>query len=74
MVPDIDDFSDVDVIEVLVKPGSRVNTESPMITLECDKATMDVPSPIEGIVSEVVVKVGDKVSKGSLLAWVYKNA
>ncbi len=64
-VPDIGDFADVDVIEVLVAPGDTVNAEDPLITLESDKATMDVPAPAAGVVSEVQVRVGDKVSKGS---------
>ena len=63
-VPDIGDFKDVPVIEVLVKPGDVVKAEQPLVTLESDKATMDVPSPIAGTVAEVVAKVGDKVSMG----------
>ncbi len=66
-VPDIGDFEDVDVIEVYVSPGDSVNVEDPLISLESDKATMDVPSPSAGIVSEVKVVVGDKVSQGSLI-------
>lgn len=64
-VPDIGDFKDVDVIEVHISPGARVNAEDPLITLESDKATMDVPAPSPGVVKEVTVKVGDKVSEGS---------
>src|SRR3954452_16688124 len=64
-VPDIGDFKDAPVIEVLVKPGHRVAKEQSLITLESDKATMDVPSPLAGIVKEVKVKVGDKVSQGT---------
>ncbi len=67
-VPDIGDFKDVPVIEVLVKPGDVVKAEQPLMTLESDKATMDVPSPIAGAVAEVVAKVGDKVSMGTLIA------
>ena len=63
-VPDIGDFKDVPVIEVLVKPGDVVKAEQSLITLESDKATMDVPSPVAGKVAEVVAKVGDKVSMG----------
>jgi dihydrolipoamide dehydrogenase len=63
-VPDIGDFKDVPVIEVLVKPGDRIEAEDPLLTLESDKATMDVPSPAAGVVGEVRVKVGDKVSEG----------
>src|SRR6266487_199859 len=66
-VPDIGDFKDVPIIEVLVQPGDRVKTEDPLITLESDKASMDVPSPVDGVVKEVRVKVGDKVSEGSLI-------
>lgn len=64
-VPDIGDFRDVPVIEVLVGPGDSVNQEESLITLESDKATMEVPSPARGVVKEVKVKVGDKVSEGS---------
>ena len=66
-VPDIGDFKDVPVIEVLVKPGDAVNPEDPLVTLESDKATMDVPSPAEGTVKAIAVKVGDKVAEGSAL-------
>src|SRR5512136_1293024 len=66
-VPDIGDFRDVPVIEVFVKPGDTVATEDPLVTLESDKATMDVPSPAAGTVKEVHVKVGDKVSEGTLV-------
>jgi pyruvate dehydrogenase E2 component (dihydrolipoamide acetyltransferase) len=64
-VPDIGDFSDVPVIEVLVKPGDVVNADDPLVTLESDKATMDVPSPAGGAVADVLVKVGDTVSEGT---------
>ncbi|HKU45278.1 MAG TPA: dihydrolipoyl dehydrogenase [Burkholderiales bacterium] len=64
-VPDIGDFKEVEVIEVLVKPGDAVNKEQSLITLESDKATMEIPSPEAGVVGELRVKVGDKVSKGS---------
>ena len=64
-VPDIGDFKDVPVIEVLVKPGDTVGVEDPLVTLESDKATMDVPSPAAGKVVEVHVKVGDRVSQGA---------
>jgi len=67
-VPDIGDFNDVPVIEVLVKPGDVVKAEQSLISLESDKAAMDVPSPVEGTVAEVVAKVGDKVSMGTLIA------
>ncbi len=66
-VPDIGDFNDIPVIDVLVKAGDWVNLEDSVITLESDKATMDVPCPAEGTVKELKVKVGDKVSEGSLI-------
>ncbi|HEX6761018.1 MAG TPA: dihydrolipoyllysine-residue acetyltransferase [Propionibacteriaceae bacterium] len=64
-VPDIGDFNDVPVIEVHVKPGDAVNADDPLVTLESDKATMDVPSPAGGAVADVLVKVGDTVSEGT---------
>ena len=67
-VPDIGDFKDVPVIEVLVKQGDTVKPEDPLVTLESDKATMDVPSPAAGVVEALRVKVGDRVSEGSVLA------
>jgi len=66
-VPDIGDFKDVPVIEVLVKPGEAVSKEASLVTLESDKATMEVPSPAAGVVKELKVKVGDKVSEGALV-------
>ncbi|MBI4206880.1 MAG: dihydrolipoyllysine-residue acetyltransferase [Betaproteobacteria bacterium] len=66
-VPDIGDFKDVPVIEVLVSPGDSVNREDSLITLESDKATMEVPSPASGVVKELKVSVGDKVSEGALV-------
>jgi dihydrolipoamide dehydrogenase len=64
-VPDIGDFKDVDVVEVLVKPGDRVEKEQSLISLESDKATMEIPAPAAGVVHSIVVKVGDKVSEGA---------
>jgi pyruvate dehydrogenase E2 component (dihydrolipoamide acetyltransferase) len=66
-VPDIGDFQDVDVIEVLVAPGDRVRVEQSLVTLESEKATMEIPSPFAGVVKELRVAVGDKVSEGSVL-------
>ncbi|HEM7907262.1 TPA: dihydrolipoamide acetyltransferase, partial [Burkholderia multivorans] len=66
-VPDIGDYKDVPVIEVLVKAGDTVEPEQSLVTLESDKATMDVPSPAAGTVKEVKVKVGDAVSEGTLI-------
>ncbi len=66
-VPDIGDYKNIPVIEVLVKPGDSVRAEDPLLTLESDKATMEVPAPVAGIVKELKVKVGDKVSEGVLV-------
>ena len=66
-VPDIGDFRDIDVIEVLVKPGDTVEKETSLITVESDKATMEIPSPAAGVVKEMKLKVGDKVSEGTLI-------
>ncbi|MBI2313206.1 MAG: dihydrolipoyllysine-residue acetyltransferase [Betaproteobacteria bacterium] len=66
-VPDIGDFKDIPIIEVMVKPGDRVKAEDSLVTLESDKATMEVPSPQAGLVKTLEVKVGDKVSEGSLI-------
>jgi len=66
-VPDIGDFKNVPVIEVLVSPGDTVSKEASLVTLESDKATMEVPSPAAGIVRELKIKVGDKVSEGALV-------
>src|SRR5688572_32047396 len=66
-VPDIGDFKDIEVIEVLVKPGDAVQKEQSLITLESDKATMEIPAPEAGTVSAIEVKLGDKVSQGSLI-------
>lgn len=66
-VPDIGDFKDIDVTEVLVKPGDRVKAEQSLITVESDKASMEIPAPMAGTVREIRVKAGDKVSEGSLI-------
>ena len=66
-VPDIGDFADVPIIEILVKPGDEVAVEDPLITLESDKATLDVPAPAAGTVASLAVEVGDTVSQGSLV-------
>ncbi|SCX37550.1 dihydrolipoyl dehydrogenase [Nitrosospira sp. Nsp1] len=66
-IPDIGDFKDVPVIEILVKPGETVEKETSLITLETEKAAMEIPSPQAGIVKEINVKLGDKVSEGSLI-------
>ena len=66
-VPDIGDFKDIPIIEILVKAGDKVSAEDPLIALESDKATMEVPAPQAGVVKEIKVKVGDKVSQGTLV-------
>ena len=67
-VPDIGDFADVPIIEVMVKAGDVIKAEQPLLTLESDKASMEVPSPLSGIVKEVKVKLGDKVRAGSVIS------
>ncbi|MDA9994407.1 biotin/lipoyl-binding protein, partial [Burkholderiales bacterium] len=67
LVPDIGDFKDIPVIEVLVKPGDHVKAEESLITLESDKATMEVPAPFDGVIKELRVKVGDDVSEGTVI-------
>jgi dihydrolipoamide dehydrogenase len=66
-VPDIGDFKDIDVIELLVKPGDAVEKETSLITVESDKATMEIPSPAAGVVKALKLKIGDKVSEGTLI-------
>ena len=66
-VPDIGNFKDIPVIEILVKVGESVTAEQSLITLETDKATMDVPAPVAGVVKELKLKVGDTVSEGSVI-------
>jgi pyruvate dehydrogenase E2 component (dihydrolipoamide acetyltransferase) len=68
LLPDIGDFSDVDVAEVLVSNGTRVAAEQSLIVLETDKASMEIPSPFAGVITEMKVSVGDRVNKGSLIA------
>jgi pyruvate dehydrogenase E2 component (dihydrolipoamide acetyltransferase) len=72
-VPDIGDFKDVPIIEVFVKPGDTVKAEDSLVTLESDKATMDVPSPAAGVVKDLRAKVGDKVSEGSVILTLDSN-
>jgi pyruvate dehydrogenase E2 component (dihydrolipoyllysine-residue acetyltransferase) len=73
-VPDIGDFKDVPVIEIMVHPGDTITPEQSLVTLESDKASMDVPSPLRGVVQELKVKVGDKVSEGSIILTLAKEA
>ncbi|WP_039955862.1 biotin/lipoyl-containing protein, partial [Xanthomonas graminis] len=68
LVPDIGDYSDVPVIEVLVAVGDTVKKDQSLVTLESDKATMEVPSPFAGVVRELKVKIGDSLSEGKLVA------
>ena len=67
-VPDIGDFESVEVIEILVKPGDVIKKKDPIVTLESDKSSVEVPSPFEGKISSLKIKIGDKVSKGDVLA------
>ncbi len=67
-VPDIGEFKDVEVIEVLVKPGDQVNKNDPIVTIESDKSSLEIPSPSSGEIKDLKVKIGDKVSEGSVLA------
>ena len=67
-VPDIGDFENVEIIEVLTKPGAIIKKNDPIVTLESDKSSVEVPSPFSGKISSLEVKIGDKVSKGSILA------
>ena len=67
-VPDLGDFKDVPIIEILVAPGQRVRKDETILTLESDKASMDVPAPEDGVIGEIHVKVGDKLTQGDLLA------
>ena len=69
-VPDIGDFKDVEVIEVLVKPGDQINKNDPVVTIESDKSSVEIPSLISGKIKDLKVKIGDKVSEGSILATV----
>ena len=66
-VPDIGDFKEVAVIEVLVKPGDTIKVEQSLITVESDKASMEIPSSTAGVVKELKVQVGDKVAEGSVV-------
>ena len=72
-VPDIGDFKDVEIIEILVKPGDIIKKNDPVVTLESDKSSVEVPSPLEGKVSSIKVKIGDKVSQGSVIALLEAN-
>ncbi|NBX45203.1 MAG: hypothetical protein EBR00_09230, partial [Gammaproteobacteria bacterium] len=73
-VPDLGNFADVPVIDVLVAVGEQVDVDTPLVTLETDKASMDVPSPLAGEVVELLVQRGDKVSRGSAIVRVASSA
>ena len=66
-VPDIGDFKDVEVIEILVKPGDQINKNDPIVTIESDKSSVEIPSPSTGQIKDLKVKIGDKVSQGSII-------
>ena len=67
LVPDIGDFENVEVIEILVKEGQEIKKNDPLVTIESDKSSVEIPSTIDGIIEKIKVKIGDKVSKGDLL-------
>ena len=67
LVPDIGDFENVEVIELLVKEGQKIAKNDPVVTIECDKSSVEIPSTLSGIIETIKVKVGDKVSKGDLI-------
>ena len=67
LVPDIGDFEEVEIIEILVKTGDKIKLSDPVVTIESDKSSVEIPSIIEGEVESINVKIGDKVSKGDLL-------
>jgi pyruvate dehydrogenase E2 component (dihydrolipoyllysine-residue acetyltransferase) len=73
-VPDIGDFKDVPIIEIMVKPGDTIKPEQPLVTLESDKASMEVPSPLGGTVSDLKVKLGDRVSEGTVILTLVTDA
>ena len=73
LVPDIGDFEKVEIIEILVEPGKKIKKNDPIVTLESDKSSVEVPSISEGVVENVNVKIGDKVSKGDLLITLKNN-
>ena len=67
LVPDIGDFENVEIIEILVKKGDKINKNDPVVTLESDKSSVEVPSNFAGTIENINVKIGDKVSKGDLI-------
>ncbi|HEY1397843.1 biotin/lipoyl-containing protein, partial [Roseateles sp.] len=73
-VPDIGDFKDVAIIELLVKPGDTVKVEQSLVTVESDKASMEIPSSVAGVVKEVKVKIGDTINQGDLIVVLESDA
>ncbi len=73
-VPNIGDFKDVEIIELMVKPGDTIKVDQSLVTVESDKASMEIPSTHAGVVQELKVKVGDKVNEGSLLLMIEESA
>ena len=73
LIPDIGSFDSVDVIEILINEGDEIKKEDPLITVESDKASMDIPAPQSGVIKEIKIKIGDKVKEGSLVALVEKT-
>ena len=73
LVPDIGDFENVEVIEILVKEGEEIKINDPIVTIESDKSSVEIPSVFSGIVDSINVKVGDKVSEGDLLVSINSN-
>src|SRR5471030_173354 len=73
-VPDIGGFKDVNVIDVLVKDGQQIDKETPLVTIETEKAAMDVPAPVAGKITQVKLKTGDKVSEGSVILMLEPSA
>ena len=74
LVPDIGDFDQVEIIEVLVKKGDNLKKNDPVVTLESDKSSVEVPSNLEGTIEDIKVKIGDKVSKGDLILTISNNS
>ena len=70
LIPDIGDFDSVDVIEVLINVGDIIEYDTPLITVESDKASMDIPAPKDGVIKDIKIKVGDKVKEGSLIGMI----
>ncbi len=73
LIPDIGSFDSVDVIEILINEGDEIKKEDPLITVESDKASMDIPAPQSGVIKEIKIKIGDKVKEGSLVALIEKT-